>query len=140
MKDMPLFNCLDRAGALLVLILALLVPVFSFSQQLTSRMLGNYNFIGRVAGSSTAGTVFISSVPDRHSALYFNNSAQAIWVGSVTATQNNVTHDNILAGFPVLSSATFELGGVFVGQLAFTCNVGQSVCEIRRLELRRALP
>lgn len=87
-----------------------------------------------ITGSSVAGTAFASASIKRMDAVYFNNTATVVWIGSTTATLNGGTHSNITTGIPLLSSATLSLGGVMSGAIAFTCNAGVATCEIRRLE------
>lgn len=100
----------------------------------TRKELGSYAETGRVYGSSTAGTEFAAAGNRRPDAMYFNNTASTIWIGTVTATRNNQHHDNILIGFPILSSATFSLNGQFRGAIVFTCDAGISKCEVRLFE------
>lgn len=100
----------------------------------TRKELGSYAETGSVAGSSTTGTEFAASGNRRPDGMYFNNSVGTIWIGTVTATRNNQTHDNISGGFPILSSATFSLGGQFRGSIAFTCDIGVTACQVRKFE------
>ena len=95
---------------------------------------GTYVDNARVTGSSIVGTAFPSNVAKLMDGMYFNNTATVIWIGSTTATIHLTDHSNITAGFPILSSATFSLGGKFPGFIYFTCNAGVSTCEVRRLE------
>ena len=95
---------------------------------------GTYIDIARVSGSSTAGTAFPSNSAKMMDGIYFNNTANTIWIGTTTASQHMVQHSNITNGFPVLSSATFSFNGKFTGAAWFTCGVGIATCEVRRLE------
>lgn len=102
----------------------------------TRKEIGRTPFVSRVTGSSVAGTSFFSDSVSRPDGTAFNNTSSTIWVGTVTATQDRVTHSNIGQGYPVLSSGTFPLDGSFTGSWYFTCDAGVSACEIRTAEGR----
>lgn len=102
--------------------------------QAVRREVGRYAETAHVAGSSVAGTAFFSASKNRPDGVYFNNTASTIWIGTTTATRNNQHHDNIIIGFPVLSSSSFRLDGSFSGTLAFTCDYDVAVCHVRKLE------
>lgn len=102
----------------------------------TRKEVGRFIETGRVYGSSVAGTAFMSATQRRPDGSYFNNSASTIWIGTTTATRDNQHHDNILIGYPILSSAPFNLDGQMSGTLAFTCDREVAKCEIRLLEGR----
>lgn len=102
----------------------------------TRKEVGRYPETGRVYGSSVAGTEFMAATKNRPDGMYFNNTSSVIWIGTTTATRNNQHHDNILIGFPILSSATFSLNGAFSGATSFTCDREVAVCEVRKFEGR----
>ena len=117
--------------AILILVGA---PAFADYDNKSASDRGTYVDVARVTGSSTAGTAFLSVNVKRMDGLLFNNTASAIWIGTVTASEFAVTHSNILNGTPVLASTTFSLGGSMSGALYFTCNGGVVTCEVRTLE------
>lgn len=96
---------------------------------------GRFGATAVVTGSSTTGTSFVDPRVTRPAGVYLNNTSFEIWIGTTSATQNNTTHSNIGIGFPLLSSATFNLGS-FTGNWYFTCAPGQTSCEVRALEGR----
>lgn len=87
-----------------------------------------------VTPSSTSGTAVLSVSAKRMDAILFNNSPVIVWLGTTSATQDNQLHENIRIGMPILSSATFSLGGKWTGGLFATCDVGQTLCPIHVLE------
>ena len=96
---------------------------------------GTYIQTAVITGSSVAGTAFAASGSGkRMDGIYVNNTGSTVWIGSTTATLNGGTHSNITTGIPLAANATLSLGGVMSGELAFTCGIGVSTCEMRRLE------
>lgn len=95
---------------------------------------GSYVETTSYSGSSFTGTAFLAVATKRMDAVLFNNSANEIWLGTTTATQNMVMHSNINRGIPVLSSATFSLDGVMSDALYFTCGNTVATCQVRVLE------
>ena len=96
--------------------------------------IGSYINVRRVTGSSTTGTEFIAASIKRPDGSFINNTASTIWVGTVSATQNNTMHDNIRGGYPVTSSQTFKLDGSMTGNAYFTCDVEVAACELRLID------
>lgn len=90
----------------------------------------------QVTGTSYTGTAVFAASIKRPDGAIFNNTSSTVWVGSVTATSVGTTiHNNIARGFPILSSATYSMGGNYTGgDLSVTCDKGVSTCEIRTHE------
>ena len=95
---------------------------------------GSYASMNILTLSSFTGTTVIAASTLRPDAILFNNTGSTIWIGTVTATVSGVTHSNVIAGIPVLASATLRLDGSFTGALGGNCNAGVATCEIRVLE------
>lgn len=102
-------------------------------EQVVANDKGTYVDIAKVTGSSIAGTAFASNSMKLMDEIYFNNTASVVFIGTTSATLDRVEHSNIANGFPILSSATFNLGGKFTGAMYLTCNSGVATCEVRRL-------
>lgn len=95
---------------------------------------GSYVETAAVTGSSFTGTAFASADKKRPDGVYFNNTASTVWIGTTSATAAMTAHNNVKIGFPILSSATFSLGGSMSGDIYFTCGPTVASCEIRKLE------
>ena len=100
----------------------------------TRKEIGSYLSVARITGSSTTGTEFFAASIKRPDGSLVNNTASTIWIGTVSATQQNTLHDNIRNGYPVTSTQPFKLDGSMTGNGYFTCDAGVSTCEIRVIE------
>ena len=120
--------------------LAVLVSLFGTARADTGHEgavrteLGSYGAMRLVYPSSTTGTAIMSATVKRPDSTCFNNTANAIWIGTVTATVNGRYHDNIVLGMPILSSTSFHIGGSYTGEWDATCAPGVSTCEMRCLD------
>lgn len=99
---------------------------------------GSYIQVASVTGSSVAGTAIMTANPKRvyviMSTLNNTGLGTTVFVGTVTATQNGVTHSNITNGLQVASSSTFILDGAMTDTAYFTCPIGIGSCVVRVLE------
>ena len=125
---------------LMLLIVSLMAGLGSYSmaayQIEVSDDKGSYMDNFTVSPSSVAGTAVWSASQKRMDSLIFNNTSTTIWLGEVSATQDNQTHDNITGGIPLLSSATLTLDGRWTGgDIYATCDQEVASCELRVMEL-----
>src|SRR3990167_1978561 len=95
---------------------------------------GSYIAIRSISISSNTGTELFSDSVKRPDGLCFNNTAATIWIGTTSATLENVEHSNITNGFPLLSSSTFKLDGSMSGTVYATGGIGQSAQNVRCID------
>ena len=84
---------------------------------------GEFAAVRSVTASTATGTALFSASKARPTAMCFNNSAYTVWVG--TDANSYAVSDagpNVLNGFPILSSGTFQLDGSYQGALYVTAN------------------
>lgn len=95
---------------------------------------GSYGDVRKVSVSSVAGTALWDASVKRPDSLCKNYSGSTLFIGTVTTTQDNTVHSNILNGFPVAASDTFKLDGSFTGVLYGTADVEVASIDVRCLD------
>ncbi len=121
---------------LLACILAeLMAPTAEANYQMTTRnYVGSYIQTYVVSGSSDTGTAILTGNSKRADSMCFNNTSSTVWIGTTSTSIPMDEHSNIEIGFPIISSATFSLGGAMTDLMYLTCNTGVSACELRCME------